>query len=678
MRVPMRSLLLLCVGVGCQPASVTTTPTEPTPDAACACEDKPAAAEPQVDAPVVAPPVAVDIEGLRAAALAAAASASLKPTPIKPGRRRAVPKKGVQRISDWTALRALAEKPGEPRPVDWASMYFTVLPTATLATDGKLSVQWETRTRSPAAVAYAGLRVEEDPFSPPRYRTHDIESRRGDGRTHVVSGALDGLFKPKYDVNTTRERGYGEFAWQIEQYEPEKGSTVLFESRTAFRMQSSGDRYEVIQQPTVVLGPFVHQVSEHRFIVSFETDVKTAAAVAVGGRTPVVSSEPSRRHEIVVDGLDAATSYAYQVAVSDGVETSVAPPRTMRTRSRTGPVRVAILSDSRSGIGPGHHAYSGVNANVLGGLFAIAHRSNVEAIFFPGDLIDGYATHVDDYDYELGTWLRVAEPVGGSLPIYTGMGNHESLVDMWSDGVSLDKPGEDSAEARFAARMVNPGGAPEPEAEGAPSYDETVYSVDLGDVHLVMLNTNYWRTSHPGHPRNEGKGNREGFVMDGQMKWLEEDLARAREAGAKHIVVMGHEPSFPVGGHTKDAMWWHGEIPEVNAMRERFWSILAKHDVLAYVSGDEHNYSRALIGPETVKGAKGSVYSVISGGSGAPYYAKLPPKEYAERVQAFSAQQHVTLWTFEDGKSPRLEVIGLSGEVIESLELTEAGPGAAP
>lgn len=677
MRVPMRSLLLACVSMGCQPTTpVTTTPAEPTP--AAACDEAPNAEEQHVDAPVVAPPAAVDVESLRAAALAAAASASLEPKPPGPGRRRAAPKTGVQRIADWKALRALASKPGEPRLVDWASMYFTVLPTATLATDGTLAVRWETRTRAPAAVAYAGLRVEEDPFSPPRYRTHDIEQRRGEGRTHAVDGELDGLFKPKYDVNATRERGYGEFAWQIEQYEPEKGSTVLFEGRTAFRVQPNGDRFALIQQPTVVLGPFVHQVSEHRFIVSFETDVKTAAAVAVGGRTPIVSAAPSRRHEIAVDGLDAATTYAYQVAVSDGVETSVAPPRTMRTRASAGPVRVAILSDSRSGIGPGRQAYSGVNADVLGGLLAIAHRSDVEAIFFPGDLIDGYATHVDDYDYELGNWLHVAEPVGGSVPIYTGMGNHEAVVDMWSDGVSLSKPGKDSAEARFAARMVNPGGAPDPELEGAPSYDETVYSVDLGEVHLVMLNTNYWRASHPGHPRNEGKGNREGFVMDGQMKWLEEDLAKAREAGTKHIVVMGHEPSFPVGGHVKDAMWWHGELPEVNAMRERFWRILAKYDVLAYVSGDEHNYSRSLIGPETVKGAEGSVYSVISGGSGAPYYAKLPPKEYAARVQAFSAQQHVTLWTFEDGKPPRLDVIGLSGERIESVDLTEAGPGAAP
>lgn len=678
MRVSMRVLpLAVSLLASCKPTPDSTVRPDASEQTSVACDEEPLAAGPSPVATPEVDPVAPDVRILRAAALAAAGTASLQPKPRKAGRRRAMPSKGVQRIANWRALRGLKPK-GEPQPVDWASLYFTVLPWATLSPEGTMTLKWETRTSSPGGSGYVGLRVEEDPFSPPRYRNHELETRGRDGRVHEISGDISGLFKPKYDVNRSRERGYGELAWQLEQFQPEAGTTVLAEGRAAFRLEAKGESFELVQLPTVVLGPFVHQVSETRFIVSFETDVATTAAIAVANRTPTVSKIPSRRHEMTVDGLEAGTAYAYQVAVSDGVETSVAPPRTVRTRRSAGPVRIAILSDSRSGVGPGREAYSGVNAMVLTGLLAIAQRSNVEAIFFPGDLIDGYSTHVDDYVQEMRTWLRVAEPVAGSVPIYTGMGNHEAIVDMRADGVSLSKPGKNSAEARFASLMVNPGGAPDPEAEGAPSYDETVYSVDLGDVHLVMLNTNYWRTSHPGHPRNAGKGNREGFVMDGQMKWLEDDLSAARAAGAKQIVVMGHEPSFPVGGHVKDAMWWHGEIEAVNTMRERFWTILAEHEVLAYVAGDEHNYSRALIGPETVSGAKGSVYSVISGGSGAPYYAKLPPQEYAAQVQAFSAQQHVTLWTFEEGKPPHLEVIGLSGEVIESLDLTEAGPGVAP
>ena len=671
------SLLAACVVTGCKPsASEPSVPPASADSEPGSCKDAPLTDAPQPTSNErAAAPIPVDVDALRAAALAAAGAASLQPKPPNAGRRQAMPTKDVQRIAGWRAVRDL--KPtGEPGLVDWATVYFTVLPWATLTPDGTLELQWETRTRSPAASAYVGLRVEEDPFSPPRYREHELEPRTRDGREHAMKAELTDLFKAKYDVNGARQRGYGEVSWQIEQFQPETGSTVLYEGRTAFRLEPKGDGFVLVQQPTVVLGPFVHQVAESRFIVSFETDVKTTAAVAVGGRTPIVSDAPQRRHEIVVDGLAAATDYAYQVAVSDGVETSVVPPRIVHTRGGAGPVRIAILSDSRSGVGPGREAYSGVNGDVLGGLLSIAHRHGAEAIFFPGDLIDGYSTHTDDYDHEIRTWLKVAEAVGGSIPIYTGMGNHEAIVDMWADGVSLSKPREDSAEARFAALMVNPGGGPKPEADDAPSYEETAYPVDLGNVHLLMINTNYWRSSHPGHPRYDGKGNREGYLMDGQLQWIEDDLTKAREHGAEHIVVMGHEPAFPAGGHIKDAMWWHGELPEVNTMRERFWRALAEHDVTAYVSGDEHNYSRALIGPETVKGAKGSVYSIISGGAGAPYYAKDAPKEYADRVQAFSAQQHVTLWTFEEGKPPHLEVIGLTGEVIDALDLTEAGPGA--
>ncbi len=671
MNVRSVCLLIATAGIGCKPPPDAPEPPVSSTTVAAGEEQQSPGDAPaqQPNAPV---PEAPDVAGLRAAALGAAQMASLEPSPPKPGPRRARPGKGVQRLPSWYSVRDLKPK-GEPGLVDYASMYFSVLPWATVSPKGMLTLRWETRTRAPGAAAYVGLRVEEDPFSPPRYRNYDHEVRARESRTHEVESDLAGLFKPKYDVNGARERGYGEVAWQVEQFQPETGSTVIEEGRTAFRLQPRADGFDVVQLPTVVLGPFVHRVSEHGFVVSVETDVPTTASVAVGGRTPTVSQEPSRRHEIPIEGLDAGRPYAYQVAVSDGVETSVTPPRVMQTRRGSGPIRVAILSDSRSGVGPGREAYSGVNANVLGGLLSIAHNRDVEAIFFPGDLIDGYSTHVDDYDHEIRAWLRVAEAVGGSIPIYTGMGNHECIIDMWADGVSLSKPGEDSAEARFAALMVNPPGAPEPEADGAPTYDENVYSVDLGSLHLVMLNTNYWRASHPGHPRYEGKGNREGYVMDGQMAWLENDLQAAEAAGAEQIVVLGHEPAFPVGGHTKDAMWWNGEIEAVNAMRERFWSILAAHDVLAYVSGDEHNYSRALIGPETVTGAAGSVYSVISGGSGAPYYAKLPPEAYASQVQTFSAQQHVTLWTFEEGKPPHLEVVGLSGDVIESVDLTEAG-----
>ncbi|MEM6994752.1 MAG: metallophosphoesterase family protein [Myxococcota bacterium] len=648
-------LPLLCA-LSCQPPRAAPIPP-PAVD--------PPAAEPDAsDARSTAP--SPDLTALRGSAQALAAAVRLTPSPRAPGPPLGATVAGVKRIrSRWYPAPDVPPHK-VPYLVDRIELLFSVAPWST-AEGRELVVRFQTRVPTAAAVLYAGVRLAADPLAPPRYRDYSVESRETPGVDHEVRISIDEVLDARKDVDGVLARGFGELSWQIEVPYPGSGSTVITDGRLAVRFAGDG----LVPQPTVTLGPLVHQVGEDSAIISFETDVPTVGAVAVGSTVTALSGQTARRHEVRVEGLSANTEYPYRVVVSDGQETAAAPERRFTTAD-DGPLTVAILSDSRSGVGPGRRSYNGVNAAVLSALTVGATRNGAEAIFFPGDLIDGYVAHADDYDWQLRAWLQIVEGVHGEVPIYTGMGNHEALVDVWTDGVVLDKAGPQSAEARFAARMVNPGGAPAPERPGAPPYSESVYSVDIQGVHFVMLNTNYWYTRQPGHERHEGTGNREGNLMQGQLQWLAADLAAA--ADADYIVVMGHEPAFPVGGHTKDAMWWHGKIAEVNAMREAFWRLLAEHRVLAYVSGDEHNYSRALIGPETVKGAAGSVYSVISGGCGAPYYALDPPPEYADRVQAFSGEQHYTLWTFERGSRPRLRVYGLTGGLIEDVRLAPEPP----
>lgn len=603
------------------------------------------------------------LEPLTAAAQQAARTAGLSGAPRRTGRTIGRPVAGARRIEGPWYPKPKVAKHTTPYVVDAVDLVFSVAPWATV--DGQqLVVRFETRNPTESAALYTGLRLEADPIAAPRYRYYEPEAPRRPGTKHEVRMDMADLLSKRKDVDGIGARGWGEVAWQIEVPFPDSGSTVLYDDRLAFRIAKDG----WVATPTIVLGPFLHHVDEDSALLSFETDAPTVAVVGIDERVVAGSGTASTRHEIRVDGLDANTVYPYRVAVSDGAEASVSPPRTVTTPG-PGPVTIAIASDSRSGVGPGMQAYNGVNAAVLSGLFVGAYRRGAQAVFFPGDLIDGYVAHVDDYTWQLRSWLKVVEGVHGHIPVYTGMGNHEALVDVWSDGVVLDKAGSQSAEAQFAALMANPKGAPPPENDQAPPYDETVYSVDIGPAHLVMLNTNYWYTRQFGHPRHEGKGNREGVLMEGQLQWLARDLADARARGVQDIVVMGHEPAFPVGGHTKDAMWWHGKIAEVNTMRERFWALLAEHEVIAYVSGDEHNYSRALIGPETVPAATRAVYSVISGGAGAPYYALDAPEQYADRVQKFSAEQHYTLWTFKTGAAPHLAVYGLTGGLIEEVTL---------
>jgi len=601
------------------------------------------------------------------AALSAARSAALAPREWAPPPLLTA-EVDPDRLQVRSLYRDLVEGSPDPRPVEGFDVVLAREPWADLSEDGTLTVRWQTTEPTTRGLVHVAIRLEEDPLAPVRHRKLRTEALDGAATDHAVSYPLEGLLSPVYDVDGIRERGWGEVVWRVEYPAAHHGTTRLADGRTAFRLEE--DRW--VRLPTVTLGPQVDLLLGDSMVVSFETDVPTAAAVAVGHQPPVVSTTPSRRHEIPIRGLEPDAVHVYQVAVSDGVETTLTPYNTVRTRRPGAPVRLAIASDSRSDAGSGLRSHTGVNAEVLHPLMVDAARRGAEAIVFPGDLIDGYTTLSTDFDRQLRTWLRTVEGVHASIPMYTGMGNHEQLLEAWTDRLQVDKPGEASAEARFAAAFVHPTNGPPPEEERAPPYDETVYSFDIEDVHVVMLNTNYWWTSHPGHERLEGRGNREGFLMDGQLAWLDRDLAAARDRGARHLVVTGHEPAFPVGAHLDDAMWWYAELPEVNQMRERFWRLLAEHDVLAYVSGDEHNYSRAWIGPETVEGAAGPVWSIISGGCGAPWYAQVAPEEYASQVVAFSAQQHYTLWTFDDDRV-RLQAIGLTGEILDDVFLTGGG-----
>lgn len=123
--------------------------------------------------------------------------------------------------------------------------------------------------------------------------------------------------------------------------------------------------------------------------------------------------------------------------------------------------------------------------------------------------------------------------------------------------------------------------------EGPPGAESTTYAVDYGFAHLVMLNLYY-----------NGRGDygiRHGRVDDTLLQWLEKDLSRNRKAV---VLVFGHEPAF--------ARMSRGGISLET--RDRFWALLEKYKVTAYICGHEHKYER--IRP------RGRVWQVTAGNAG--------------------------------------------------------------
>ncbi len=581
--------------------------------------------------------------------------------------------------------------------------------------DGSVArLEFTTVRPIPPATVYYGADLLSPELEYPRYRKSATEPAGEEPMTteHAIAIDVGSLESRQYESGLVAGGG-GTVFWRIELWDPEAGRARQYDGRFAYRREGEPGEGSYLRAPCLTDGPFIDRVTHDGAIVSWTSDQPVAATVTLSdGRR--IERDAARHHEVPIDGLRADTRYAYQIAPAGGFASPRYGFRTAPSPGSQRPFSFGYLSDSREGVGGAREQVNGVNSAVVQDFLTALYRRGADLICFGGDLVNGYTSSRSDYISQLRTWRAATQPVAARIPVYECVGNHEQL----GDYTDLRLPGEeraieafcgrlgaDSGEAIFTGLFVNPRGSrfgfgpPEPEAAAeqtggprtGPPYDETVYSFAYGNVHFVALNTNYWYTAGWGGPENMSDqaqtalalrllgGNREGYVMDRQLAWLERDLAAAEaDPNTDHIVIFLHEPPFPCGGHVEDAMYWRGEsgeglndpsqpLGDVVAMRDRFWSLVARHaKVVAVLCGDEHNYSRMLVDATLDPAFEHPVWQIVSGGCGAPFYSQDADVPWADRVAAFARSTHYCLFEV-DGPRIGLRVYDATGALLDEV-----------
>lgn len=687
-RLPL-GLLGLLGALGCRPATPTVPPPiPPRPDHRLPPRPPAVLSPESFPAPWTAPEIAGALRDFRSRYRPSDVPAEPGLGALKPPLFTAPGASDQMPVEAFPVLReevAIAEH-ARGHPVELHDLWLRRRPTAVVTRDGSLTVRWQTLRPMAGGRLFLGAYVYG-----PVLRQAVLRVMRPlgphDGTRHEARYPVKALVKPKYDVQGTRDTGRGQFIYRIQMLDPATGRAVLEDGRVNLRCAPPPCERgaEFVQLPTLVLGPFLDLVGPRAATISFETDVPTAAEVWVRNREGAVHRTRSPRaateHEVRLTGLTPGTFYRYMVVYGDARgEVATEPHGTLRTSSDAPYLRVAVMSDSRAGYGVATAAYHGVNRSALSGLVTQAFVRGADLMVFAGDLIDGYTTVPGAYARQLDAWRESVEPVAMHVPIYEAMGNHELLSDAWSVGWMSDRAGEANSETLFARAVVNPKNGPAA-AKNAPPYEENVYSFDRGPVHFVVLNTNYayrshhWRTDHPAYPR----GHYEGEVTDAQLAWLDRDLSTARTRGARHILVFAHEPAFPNGGHVNDAMYYSGRFEPVLDRRRRFWGLLVKHRVLAAFFGDEHNYSRTRVDADVDPTFARTVWQVITGGAGAPFYAQDRTVPWADKVERFENGHHFVMLDIA-GDRVSLEARDAAGQVRDRAVLTggTGTSGASP
>lgn len=540
-------------------------------------------------------------------------------------------------------------------------------PVVTLSPEGEATIEWETVVPTQGGTIYVGVPNDEIALDWPIYNANQSvveenprlkHSARVDVRAYATRSAARMLLQG------------GTLSYRLELFDPRKGSAQFIDRHFSFHV----DHDQFRKTPTILEGPFLSQIGVDSAVIWWVTDTPTKGEVRLDGATAPSESRVAARHVVRLKALKAGTKYGYQ-AISTA-ENGEIRSRTynLRTSPQQPEFSFAFTCDGRTGgLGGGDTALEGINGISARALAAQMARHSPDLLIFTGDLINGYTTREDDFRAQLRSWKRIYGPLWHELPIYTGMGNHESLINILEDGTQVDKQGQQSAEAVFASEFVNPMNGPEPERPGLPPYKGSVYSFDYAGCHFTQLNSDYWYSNRP----EEHSGNPFGRLLPGQLEWLEKDLMAARSAGARHIFVFVHEPAFPNGGHMQDSLWEGGGAEGVK-VRDRFWSIVTQAGASAVFSGHEHNYSRTLIDSKTPVHRNGTAspefarptWQITQGAAGAPFYPRDSTAPWANNVKKFVAQTWSYCLIHVRGPRASLETYSYTGELLDKADLT--------
>jgi len=210
-------------------------------------------------------------------------------------------------------------------------------------------------------------------------------------------------------------------------------------------------------------------------------------------------------------------------------------------------VRFAVASDMQWSGGESlfHNEY-------FKGVCQAIKQHNVDFMIVPGDF-----TTPAEIDWTIN------QVFGNDFLWYPVIGNHEIELAVYLEtAITLIKNLPD----------LNPG----------PAGSEATYSFDIENVHFSCLNLYYNGQS------DRGRGT-DADVCDALYLWLEQDLKKTNKPIK---LVFGHEPAFPRPDKDSGRIRQEGtSLDEYPAHRDRFWELLNKYDVMAYVCGHTHGHS---------------------------------------------------------------------------------------
>jgi hypothetical protein len=505
-------------------------------------------------------------------------------------------------------------------------------------------------------VAYGTYR-EKDKYPTISFLPRPIEMRNG-----VAQLEMKMTFDNSNDIYHFLDNGQGIVGFRV----MNSAGKIIYEGRVAFRGKGP---FEVL--PTIIEGPLVNLLSPTGCVLTYETQLPVKTSVLVDGKS-FSDDRASTHHEIAITGLQPGKTYEYTVQYGDRSEEHAF--KTAPEEGSRKPFAFGFVADNRSLMAGGEREFGQTNYQVIRSGMAAAVARNISFLQAMGGETTGNNFSTDGHLLEYANYKRAMEPYWASTLVHVGMGNHEGNYQVFkADSVSKKATRIDqfpyateSGEAAFAKAFLNPTNGPESEdgtsydpdlnTKDFPTYKGNVYYYTYGNIAMIVLNSEYWKSQDM-----KISGSPEGYVMDQQLKWLDQTIQMfEKDPKIDHVFVNTHSSMFPSGDHSDAGMWYMGKndmrpnikgVPVAKGIIERrdeLIDVAINHSkkVIGFLVGSEHNFLVLDVTPDLDTYPKDyalpklklnrKFFYIQNGGGGAYPYALMNNNPWVDKFKYFS------------------------------------------
>ncbi|HRH69364.1 MAG TPA: metallophosphoesterase family protein [Flavobacteriales bacterium] len=308
-------------------------------------------------------------------------------------------------------------------------------------------------------------------------------------------------------------------------------------------------------------GPYLQTNTSSGVTIVWTTDVPTDSRVRFGPSpvdlsTVVDLPATTLHHEVVLTGLQPNTTYYYAIGsstqdLSSGDASTFFTTHPVQGSER--PCRIWVIGDA----GTAYAAQRSVRDSYINFTNG-SHKA--DAWIMLGDNAYG---HGRESEYQLGVFRNMYEGILRNSTLWPAPGNHD-----YDSGASASA-GTGPYYELFAMPKLG-------QAGGVPSNTEAYYSFDIGNVHMISLDSD-------GVPLG---------TTGAMATWLTADLAYAK-ANSKWIMAYWHHPPYSKGSHNSDLTSDSGGL--MRDMRQNIVPILEAYGVDLVLTGHSHSYERSYL-----------------------------------------------------------------------------------